>query len=278
MVQYSDEELDKKLREIKEKDNRTIDEPGFFYKFMGLYTEPGKVFKNLSYFKPNFLNWLIPILVYIFIFSVCEYVMLNNSNVRKTKFENYYQKIENQVKSSMRKGKLTRKEAEEVLDMEYEKAKYFSIGSEFVPTFVFKLVTTFLHVFIVVTIFQFFMNLFFSEIFVFKRTLIIYGLSFIVLVPEVLVRTVIVLLTGSYISVLDFSVFFTANSFITFFTRNINPFVLWFYLILCIGIIKTYRIKNKKKIYFFIFGGWCLMVVLNYFIMQQFAILSKFLK
>lgn len=275
MVQYSEEELDKKLKEIKEKDSRKIAGPGLFEKFTGIFMEPGKMFKNLSYFKPNFLNWLIPILAYVLIFSICEYIMLNNPDVKKEKFEAHYQMMESKVNNSLEKGSLSREEAEDILDLEYEKAKYFSVGSEFVPTFIFKLVTTFLQVLIVVVILQFFMNLFFSEIFVFKRTLLIYGLSFIVLIPEVLIRTITVLMTGSYISVLNFSLFLTGDNFITFFISSINPFILWFYLVLCIGIIETYRVKNKKKIYSLIYGSWCLMVVLNYFAMQQFAALSK---
>lgn len=275
MVKYTDEELDKKLKEIREKDQLKIDGPDFWEKISGVFTEPAGFFNRLSYFKPNFLNWILPVLAYILIFSACEFLMLNNPDVRKEKFDAQYENMENLVNRMVEKGRLSRDEAGDILDKEYEKAKHLSAGPDFVSTLVFKGITTLLGFFIVVILLQFFMNLFFSEIYLIKKTMVVYGLAFLIFIPEVLIRTIVVFISGSYISVLNFSLFLEQSNIFSYILGNLNPFTIWFNLVVCIGLIETYRVKNKKKIYLLIFGSWFVLLAIGYFVMQQFTMLSQ---
>lgn len=279
MVRYTDEELDQKLKEIKRRDLIKVNEPGVFEKIYGIFSEPSSLFKRLSYFKPNFLNWLLPIVTYILVFSFCEYIMLNNPDVLKTKFENRYNNMEQRVNNSLEKGSLSREEAADILDQEYEKAKYFTVGSSFTPTLIFKTVSTFFQFFIVVILLQFFMNLFYSEIYIMKKTLLIYGLPFLIPTIEVLIRTIIVLVSGTYFEVLDFSsILLFQNNYLAYLFSRLNPFTIWFNIVVCIGIIQMYRLKTSRKIYVLVFGCWFIILSMGYFIAQKIQMLSQFQK
>lgn len=276
MVQYTDEELDQKLKEIKRRDSIKVEEPGFFEKFIGVISEPTKLFHRLSYFKPNFFNWLIPLISYIIIFSVCELIMQNNPQILNAKFEERYSRMEARVNNSLEKGRITRDEAAEILDSEYEKAKYYTVGPEFAPTLIFKTVTTSFYFFGFVIILQFFMNLFYSEIYVMKKTMLAFGLPFIIKSIEVLVRTIVVLLSGTYFAVLDFSsILLFKNNYIAYLFSKINPFTIWFFIVVCIGLIQMYRLKTKRKIYYLFIGCWILALTIEFFVSQNLNTLIK---
>ena len=276
MVKYTEEELDQKLKEIKRRDKIKVDEPGLFEKIYGIFAEPADLFNKLSYFKPNALNWLLPIVSYVLIFSFCEYLMQNNPSVLKTKFENQYGVMENKVDASIEKGTLSREEAEEILDKEYDKAKYFSVGPNFVPTLIFKTVTTLFSFFITIILLQFFMNLFYQELYKIKMTMVVYGLPFLIPSLEVLVRTILVYVTGTYYPVLDFSsVLLFQNNFLAYIFSKLNPFEIWFNVVVCIGFVQMYRLKTKRKIYMLVFGSWFVLLSIGYFITQYIQAFSR---
>jgi len=272
MVKYTDEELDQKLKEIKHRDNIKVEEPGLFEKLYGIFAEPADLFKRLSYFNPNAANWLLPIVSYILIFSFCEFLMQNNPSVLKSKFENQYGVMEKKIDASVEKGVLSREEAEEFLDQEYEKAKYFSIAPQLIPTLIFKTITTLSSFFITVILLQFFMNLFFHELYKMKITFVIYGLPFLIPVLEVICRTILVYATGIYFPVLDFSSFLLfQDSFFVYIFSKLNPFEIWFNIVVCIGFVQMYRLKTKRKIYILVFGSWFFLLTIGYFINQKFG-------
>lgn len=104
----------------------------------------------------------------------------------------------------------------------------------------------------------------------YSASLSAYGLPYYIVVIQLIVMVIIALLADQFMmgtSVTDF-VDISRDSFAGFLLSKVDPFSIWFYAIVSIGLAKMHKSESTGKYFVMVFGLWIGFAVVMYFLSQ----------
>jgi uncharacterized membrane-anchored protein YhcB (DUF1043 family) len=84
-------------------------------KLVGLFSEPQKTFGKIAQFPVKTADWILPVLVMIVVMILGQFVMRTNAEIRQQIKEKSMQQIEKSFDDAVKKGQITRAQADEQL-------------------------------------------------------------------------------------------------------------------------------------------------------------------
>ena len=227
-------------------------------KMIGLFTEPGKTFEAAAKNPPKTMDWLIPVFSLVVIAIISNFILFQNPEI-KLQFDEMLDKqvakVEAQLDEKVQKGEMTESEKETSL----EQARG---GIRFMTGPVMRSVTVVLYTFVGL----FFMALvyFLLSKFALKGegtyggSLVARGLPVYILVVQMIVIAILsmvmnkLLIDSSAASFLDAE----RGTITSYLLGRIDPFAIWFYSVVGIGLAKMFKSDATVKFIIAVFVFW----------------------
>ena len=211
-------------------------------KLLNLYFSPVEVFKQLSE-KPD---WVIPVIITLVIILILTMVALPKVIIPE------------QSKRIMEMEQL--QEAQKERDL----ASLEGIRP-YIQTPIFVIIFTFLLIFAKAGIFFLIFSLFGSRT-VFKKVLAVVSYSFLISIPESILKTAMMLMKGSTRVYTSFALFASNLGFkspLFGLLSRIDIFTIWNLILISLGFTVIYGI-GKKKSFGIVFGCWVLWLLIQF--------------
>jgi hypothetical protein len=238
-------------------------EPSHTDKLVGVFSEPAPTFETMSKFPAKATDWVLPLLLMIVIAIASNVIMMNNPIIQQEMVE----KRQEAVKEMVEKGELTQEQA----DQQMERVRQFMGSSastiiQGISIAIFSFIT----LLIVAGVFHLISKFGLKGEGTYSGSLVAYGLPYYIVVVQLIVMVIIALLTDKFMmgtSVTDF-VGITRDSFAGFILSKADPFSIWFYAVVSIGLAKMHKSETMGKYFGIVFGLWLGFAVVMYFLSQ----------
>jgi hypothetical protein len=250
-----------KNEELKDFSNSTIE---FKQKIIGVLFKPVRLFSSLKKSDLKFTDWLISPLLVILLYAIIRYFPTFNSDIKTAYIERSQIRYEKYLNTQLTEGKMTKDSADVLMkDYRLNSETYLYKGAYILSMN--KLWTT-TALFILITAAWFLIFKFvFKENPSYKFILSSFGLTYYILVLQMLILLIGVLFASSIFSGLttytlnvNLNTVFTLprNTYWGHLLERMDPFLIWFYTVLGIAFTKTFKPKNSKKYYILVFALW----------------------
>ena len=90
-------------------------------KLVSLFTEPSKLFSNISKFGVKTSDWIIPIIVMTLLAMTVQIVIMQNPALKQQIVNEQMERFELQLNQMVESGKLSQSQADEQLEIIYDK-------------------------------------------------------------------------------------------------------------------------------------------------------------
>ncbi len=251
----------------------------FTDKMTGVITEPSKMFAQLAEEKPTFLNWLFPILTLIIAAGVMSYLTMQNPVIRDQAILKQMERIEVSMNNAVEAGQITREQADAQMESIREQIEQ-QIESGTVTSAIAIFVITFVMFFIVAGILFLLARFALKGEGSYSSAMSAYGLSYFILALQVILMLIYSLATDQLINATSVAYFFDADikTLSGYLLNKIDPFTIWFYSVVSIGMAKMFKSKTVGKYFAAVFGLWIGFSLLFFLAAQQFPLLQMFIQ
>jgi hypothetical protein len=227
-------------------------------KMIGVFTEPGKTFDAAAKHPPKTMDWLIPLISFLVIAIVSNFILFQNPEI-KLQFDQLLDKqvaqVEDQLNERVQAGEMTESEKETAL----EQARG---GIKFMTGPVMRTVTLVLYT-IIGLFFMAFVYFLLSKFTLkgegtYGGTLVARGLPVYILVVQIIVIAILsmvmnkLLFDSSAASFLDVE----RGTITSYLLGRIDPFAIWFYSVVGIGLAKMFKSESSIKYIIAVFVFW----------------------
>jgi len=227
-------------------------------KASGILTEPKRTFEIISKFPPRTIDWLLPVLILLLVVSLTRILVMSNEEIYFQFKEKQIQQTEKIFDGMVAKGQMTREQADEQIEQAKGRMDMGRkpIGMVFQTIFIF--IIGFIIFFITATIYFAAVKLIFKGHGSFASLLVGYGLPIYISMLQIIIASIISLALGRLL--LDTSAASLMNMDKTqisgFFLSKIDPFSIWVYSVISIGVAKMFKSSSAGKYFALVFGVW----------------------
>ena len=223
-----------------------------------MFIEPGKTFEVMSKFPPKTSDWLLPLFILLLVVSLTRILVMSNEEVFFDFKQNQIQQTEKYLDGMIAKGQMTREQADEQIEQAKQRIDMgrTPVGMIFQTIFIFIIV--FIIFFTMATIYFAVVKLILKGNGGFTSVLVGYGLPIYIVMLQVIVASIVSLALGRLL--LDTSAASLMNLDKTqisgFLLSKIDPFSIWVYSVISIGLAKMLKSSSSRKYFAMVFGIW----------------------
>jgi len=222
-------------------------------KMTGIFTEPSATFERIAKFPVRTVDWFLPMLILFLIVAVTRIIVLGNEEIAYQE----RQKQEKSVNELVEKGVLTQEQA----DQQIERTKQFSDSPvAYVLMSVSILIGGFIVFFIIVSLYFLLSKFALKGNGGYTSALVANGLPAYISVIQIVLASILSLAFERLIN--DVSIASIANmdksTIAGWFFAKADPFSIWVYSVLSIGLAKMFRSDSYTKYFIMVFSLWIL--------------------
>jgi hypothetical protein len=226
-------------------------------KISGLISSPVQTFEEMSYFKPKVIDWFLPIVVLILVTVLSNLVIMSSPEVKSQIQGKQIEMMKENFDKQVDAGNMTADEAEKqfnsIVDRMQDKESGMNIFAN-----VNIIVGVFIFFFIIATFFFIVARFILKDQGSYSHALVAYGFPSYITAIQVIVTTLITVLTGQWVTGTSLNTIVGADSLSIngFLMSKLDPFRIWYYILISIGFAKMFKSPNITKYYIVIFSIW----------------------
>jgi len=227
-------------------------------KMIGLFTEPGETFDAIAKIPPKAMDWLLPMISFLVIIIISNFILFQNPEI-KLQFDEMLDKkvaeVEAQFDEKVQKGEMTESEKEAALEQTRGGMKFFT-GP--VMRSVTAVVYTFIGLFFMALIYFLLSKFALNGEGTYGGTLIARGLPVYILVVQVIFVAILSMVMNKLLFDTSAASFLDAErgTITSFLLGRIDPFAIWFYSVVGIGLAKMFKSDATVKFIVVVFAFW----------------------
>jgi len=227
-------------------------------KMIGVFTEPGKTFDAIAKLSPKAMDWFIPVISFLIIAIISNFILFQNPEIKLQFDEMLDEKVaevEAQFDKKVQRGEMTESEKETALEQTRGGMKFFT-GP--VMRSVTAVVYTFLGLFFMALVYFLISKFALKGEGTYSGTLIARGLPVYILVVQVIVIAILSMVMNKLLFDTSAASFLGAEkgTITSFLLGRIDPFAIWFYSVVGIGLAKMFKSDAIVKFIVMVFVFW----------------------
>ncbi len=227
-------------------------------KLVGVITEPGPTFANMSKFPPKTMDWFVPLIILIVVIFLSQVLLLNNKEIYYQVKEKQLAKMEKTFNEMVQQGKLTKEQMNTQLNNIQNRMDKGPSPIQFVFQGIGTFIIVFLVFFIITGIYFLFAKFIFKDDGSYQSALVASGLVSYIGVIQVILVTIVAFVMGKMMN--DFSVASFLDMDKTtiggFLLSKLDVFSIWSYSVISIGLAKMFKASSAAKYFALVFGIW----------------------
>jgi hypothetical protein len=249
----------------------------FADKVTGIFVSPGKTLASVSKFLPKSSDWLIPLIIMIIVAMGSTLLYQSNESMKAQMLTKQSEAFQKNLQEEVDKGKITSEEADTKLrSMAENMQKYgslqlvFSIIGIIIGTFIFFLLASL--VFFLISKFAL------KGEGNFNSALSAYGFAYYIVIIQSLLGIIISMATNKLFFGLSLANFVTSDivGFKHFLLSKLDPFTIWFYIVLGISYAKMFKSENSTKYIISFLLVWVVISLFFYYLSTLSPLLQGF--
>ncbi len=247
-------------------------------KMIGVFSEPATTFEKIAKFPLKTVDWLLPIIILLFLVIVTQIIVTSNSEIYYQIKEKQIARVQETFDEMVKKGQMTQDQADQQMNNVRDR---FAKGRG-ITAYIFQsvsiLIFGFIIFFIISGVFFLFSRFVFKGEGSYVSAMIASGLPAYISMIQVILAAILSLIMGrllqdvSLASLMDVD----KSTFTGFILGKLDVISIWAYAITSIGLAKLFGSKSTTKYYILVFGLWILWGLLIFFLGQAVPFL-KFL-
>ncbi|MFC2084514.1 hypothetical protein ACFLS9_05610 [Bacteroidota bacterium] len=244
-------------------------------KLAGVFTEPNALFLKISDQKSSSANWLIPIITLIVISVLSNYLLMSNPIIKDQVIGKQMAVIEENFEKAVESGQITQAVADQQL-AQFRASLEEQIDSGILINAAVVVIITFLLFFIVAGVFYGISKILFNGQGSYSTALTAYGLPYYILILQVLAILIYALATDTFLTGINLAVFMDADKkdFPGFLLSKIDPFSIWFYFVVGIGLARMFKSTTVWKYITGVFSLWFGFSLIFFFVAKEVPLLQ----
>jgi hypothetical protein len=248
-------------------------------KFMGVFTEPKKLFTDLSTQNPKASDWVVPLSCIVIVVLLMQLVIFIRPSLKEQAISKQMTAIEKRLDDAVASGQIS----QEVADAQYEQT-YDALNNQLGQIMIFNGAI----ILVFSLIFFFVASGFFIGIAKFglkgegsyKLGLSAYGLPMYISILQLIVNILIIIVAdninlGTNLAKLTGM---EVKEFSGYMASYIDPFSIWFYTVLGISFAKMFKSESTVKYIAAFIAAWVVVGVIFFFVAQQVPILQNLIQ
>jgi hypothetical protein len=247
-------------------------------KLVGVLTEPSDTFSSMSKSGTKTTDWLVPLLIMIIVASLVQVVMMSNEAIKYAAIEKQMEAVEKQLDDAVSSGDITQEQADQRLEQTRQFFENSGMGLMFsiIGVVVFSIILFF----IIAGIYYLVAKFGLKGDGNYAAAMSAYGLPYYVIIIQLIVMVIAALAMNKIMagtSVADF-LSIEKTDVLGFTLAKLDPFTIWFYALISIGLAKMFKANNTTKYFITIFGLWLGFNYLLFFLSKAVPFLGNFIR
>ena len=244
-------------------------------KMIGIITAPKETFEKIAKFPPKTMDWFIPVLVLCVVIALTQILVMTNPDIAYQAKQKQMEAIQKNFDDAVASGRMTQAQADEQISNIEER-----MASSGAITYVFQTVGIFIFVFvfffILCGIYFLFSKFVLKGDGTYASTLVADGLVSYIVMIQIILAAILAFVFGRLMS--DVSVASLTgtdkSTIVGWLLAKIDPFSIWAYFVLGIGLAKMFKSQSVGKYIIMVFGLWLVGGLLVWFIAKAVPFLS----
>lgn len=226
-------------------------------KMIGILTAPTETFEKIAKFPLKTMDWFLPVLILCVIIALTQILVMTNPEIAYQAKQKQMEAIQKNFDEAVAKGQMTQQQADQ--QMSQIEDRMSSMGG---MTYIFQTIGIFLFVFIFFFILCGIYFLFSKFILkgdgVYASALVADGMVSYIVIIQVIVAAILAFAFGKLFrdvsvgSLMDMD----KSTIAGWFLAKIDPFSIWIYSVLSIGLAKLFKSPSTGKYFAMVFGLW----------------------
>jgi len=227
-------------------------------KLIGVLSEPKSMFEKVSHFRPKTIDWLLPVLLLFLAAAITNIIMMSNPEIKMGVQEKQIEQMRKSFDDAVQKGQMTREQADEQMNKIQDNMKNIGMGITVIITTVSIFFVGFIIFFLMAGIYYLFIRFVFKDEGSYTSILVASGLTSYIAIIQLVVAAILAMAFGRLLQ--DTSVAGLLNmdrmSYAGWFLAKIDPFSIWAYIVMSIGLAKMFKSNSTGKYLALVFGVW----------------------
>jgi hypothetical protein len=218
-------------------------------KMIGVFTEPGKTFDNVSKFPPRTKDWVLPLVILLALVSIMQIILMQNSEIAFQAKQKQLVKIQEQIDEAVKNGQMTQEQSDQQMDAIMEQMDQ----STSPVRLIIQTVSIFIFGFIIFLIFAG-IHLMLSKLVLkgegtFASALVANGLAAYIGMVHVIVAAVLSLAFSRLLNDVNVATLIQAEklSVVGFILGKLDVFSIWAFIVIGIGLSKMFKASSSTK-------------------------------
>jgi hypothetical protein len=227
-------------------------------KASGMFFEPKRTFQIVSMFPPKTVDWLLPVFILLLVVSLTRILVMSNEEIYFKIKQKQIQQAEKIFDGMVAKGQMTREQADEQLEQAKERMDMGRGTAGIIIQTVSILVVGFIFYFIIVIVYFACVKLLFKGEGTYRSALIANGLPSYISMLQILVASILSLVFSRLVNDTSAASFMNLDKseISGFLLGKIDPFSIWVYSVISIGLSKMFKSSATGKYFALVFGIW----------------------
>lgn len=226
-------------------------------KMIGIFTSPKETFEQIAKFPPKTMDWFLPVLFLCIVVALTQILVMTNPDIAYQARQKQMEAIQKNFDEAVAKKQMTQEQADEQISRIEER-----MASGGAMMYVFQTVGIFIVVFLIFFILCGIYFLFSKFVLkgygTYASVLVADGLVSYIVIIQIIVGAIFAFAMGKLIR--DVSAASLMNmdksTIVGWLLAKIDPFAIWAYAILSIGLAKMFKSDSAGKYFVMVFGLW----------------------
>jgi len=236
-------------------------------KLVGVITEPQTTFSEMAKTTAKTVDWIVPLLVFIVMVSISTILMQTNPQIKYQMIEKQMEAIEKNMNEAVQTGRITQEQMDSQMETIRERIENGG-ASMLVPQVVGIVIVTFI-IFFVISGYFFTVSKFgLKGEGTYKDGMVAYGLPFYIATIQIIVNLILTMLMDKMVTDTSLAIFMDIDKteFLGFMISKLDPFSIWFYVVVGIGFAKMFKSDSIGKYIGMVVGSWLVFSILFFFL------------
>jgi hypothetical protein len=244
-------------------------------KMIGVLTSPKETYEKIAKFPPKTVDWFLPVLILCAVVALIQILALTNPEIAYQVKQKQKEAIQKNLDEAVASGRISQQQADEQMNQIEER-----MASMGVITYVLQTVGIFLVLFIVFFILCGIYFLISKFILkgdgVYASALVADGLVSYIVIIQVIVAGILAFVFGELFRDVSVAALIKADksTFVGWLLAKIDPFSIWAYTVLSIGLAKMFKSQSMGKYFAMVFGLWIVGGLILWYIAKAVPFLS----
>jgi len=243
-------------------------------KMIGVFSEPSNTFSRIAKFPVKTIDWLLPFLILMILAGAIRSLVMLNEDI-------YYEVKKNQTEmfdKMVKEGKMTQEQADKAIEDSEKSLEYMRGPVGWVINIGLSILIGFIFFFLIAGIYFLFIKFILKGEGSYQHVLVASGLTSYISMIQIIIGGILTFLLGKIIMDTSIANFFDLekSSLVKFIVSKFDPFSIWAYSVLAIGLTKLNKAEDSKPYFILVFALWILGGLLFFYLGKVFPFLGGF--